>query len=86
MSTLNLVFKMRKIEEKTEVGGTSIRTHKPALTTSNCYGMLNVSSMNYNVPKLQDLKICSVEETLTRFASGIMKSLRSPFFSFILKL
>ena len=33
MSTLNLVFKMRKIEEKTEVGGTSIRTHKPALTT-----------------------------------------------------
>ena len=43
--------------------------------------MLNVSSMNYNVPKLHDLKICSVEEPLTRFASGIMKSLSSPFFS-----
>ena len=33
ISSLNLVFKMRKIEEKTEVGGTSIRTHKPELTT-----------------------------------------------------
>ena len=78
---MTLVFKMRKIEEKTEVGGTSIRTHKPELTTKNCYGMLNVSSMNYNVPKLQDLKICSVEETLTRVATGIMKSLSFFFHS-----
>ena len=31
-STLNPIFKMRKIEEINEVGGTSIRTHKPELT------------------------------------------------------
>ena len=32
ISTLNLIFKMRKIKGKKEVGGTSIRTHKPELT------------------------------------------------------
>ena len=31
-STLNLIFKMRKIEEINEVGGTSIRTQKLELT------------------------------------------------------
>ena len=80
ISTLNLTFKMRKIKGKKEMGGTAIRTHKPELTAYNCYGMLKVSSMNYNLLKLQDLKMCSVQETLTRFASGIMKSLRSSFF------
>ena len=32
-STLKFIFQMRKIEEKNEVGGSSIRTHKPELTT-----------------------------------------------------
>ena len=32
ISTLNLIVKMRKIKGKKEVGGTSIRTHKPELT------------------------------------------------------
>ena len=32
ISTLNLIFKMRKIKGKKEVGGTFIRTHKPELT------------------------------------------------------
>ena len=46
----------RKVDENQEEGGICIRTHNPELRIYNYNSMLKVSSMNYNVPKLQDLK------------------------------